>query len=109
MRRYLTEYECANALKQMQNSKSPGSDGLSVEFYKIFWRDIKKYYVNSINYSFNNKNLTEIQKQGLITLLPKTDKDLSFLTNWRPICLLNIDYKIGTKTIANRIKTLLKL
>ena len=45
----LTEYECAIALKQMQNAKNPGSDGITTEFYKIFWQDIKSYYLKSIN------------------------------------------------------------
>ena len=88
----------------MKNNKSPGSDGISIEFYKIFWNDIKIYLVNSLNYSFQNGDLTDLQKQSVITLLPKTDKDTCFLKNWRPISLLNVDYKIATKTIANRIK-----
>ena len=37
----LSEYECGIALKQMKNGKSPGSDGITTEFYKIFWPDIK--------------------------------------------------------------------
>ena len=37
----ITIYECENALREMNNNKSPGSDGLTVEFYKIFWNDIK--------------------------------------------------------------------
>ena len=91
----------------MQNAKSPGSDGITVEFYKIFWGDIKTYIINSINYSFDNLNMTELQKQGTITLLLKPNKDVSFLSNWRPISLLNVDYKIATKTIANIIKPVL--
>ena len=91
----------------MKNYKSPGSDGITTEFYKIFWQDIKTYFVNSINYSFEHHSLTDLQKQGLITLLPKPDKDLTLLSNWRPISLLNVDYKIATKSIANRIKQVL--
>ena len=91
----------------MNNGKSPGSDGLTTEFYKIFWNTIKQYYINSINYSYENNTLTTFQKQGIISLLPKKDKDLTSLGNWRPISLLNIDYKIATKTIANRMKKVL--
>lgn len=91
----------------MKNNKSPGSDGLSVEFYKIFWKYIKQHYINSINYSFAQGELTNLQKQGIITLLPKTGKESIFLSNWRPISLLNVDYKIATKSIANRIKKVL--
>ena len=63
--------------------------------------------VNSLNYSFENKSLTELQKQSIITLLPKSGKDISVLDNWRPISLLNVDYKIATKSIANRLKDIL--
>ena len=36
----LTEYECTRALRNMNNNKSPGSVGVTTEFYKIFWNDI---------------------------------------------------------------------
>ena len=88
----LTENECLNPLKDMKNNKSPGSDGLKTEFYKIFWNDIKLYYIKSINFSYQQNNLIDLQKQSIITLLPKTDKDICFLENWRPISLLNVDY-----------------
>ena len=90
----------------MHYNKSPGSDGITVEFYKIFWNDIKIHLINSLNYSFNNKNLTTLQKQGIISLIPKPGKNLESLSNWRPISLINNAYKIATKTIANRIKNL---
>ena len=61
----ITEMECANALKEMNNGKSPGSDGLTTEFFKIFWNTIKSFYINSVNYSYEHKTLTAIQKQGI--------------------------------------------
>ena len=42
-----------------------------------------------------------------ITLIPKKDKSLCYIKNWRPISLLNCDYKIAAKSIANRIKKVL--
>ena len=103
----ITESECLNALKCMKNQKKPGSDGITVEFYKIFWNNIKEFYVNSINYSFETGSLTELQKQSIITIIPKQNKYLTILDNWRPISLLNVDYKITTKVIANRVKHLI--
>ena len=70
-------------------------------------KEIKEYYLKSINFSFQNKELRELQKQGIITLLPKTGKDISVLENWRTISLLNVDNKIATKVIANRMKNVL--
>ena len=105
----LSIYECELAVKEMCNNKSPGSDGLTVEFYKLFWNDIKLYLINSLNYSFQTGNLTTLQRQGIISLIPKPNKDLEELSNWRPITLLNIDYKIATKAISNRIKKVLPI
>ena len=103
----ITDEECTKALKDMQNNKSPGSDGITVEFYKIFWKTIKQYYIKSINYSFESGSLTELQKQSIITLIPKHNKDITTLDNWRPISLLNVDYKMATKVIANRVKNVI--
>ena len=104
---YLTDYECSMVLKEMKNNKCPGSDGITTEFYELFWNDIKMFYVKSLNYLFDKGDLTTLQKQGIISLLPKKDKDLSSLNNWRPLILLKTDYKIAIKTIANRIKQFL--
>ena len=88
----------------MQNGKSPGTDGLPVEFYKIFWKSIKKLVMNSFSYSYENENMLISQKQSIITLLPQKNNDVRFLKNWRPISLLNTEYKIMTKCIATRLK-----
>ena len=45
----ITEYECTCALREMNNNKSPGSDGITTEFYKIFWNDIKSFYIKSLS------------------------------------------------------------
>ena len=65
---------------------------------------MKEFYINSINYSFQTSSLPDLQKQSIITLLPKQNKDIPSLENWRPLSLLNVDYKIATKAIANRVK-----
>ena len=47
------------------------------------------------------------QKQGIIKVIPKKKKDISYLENWRPLTLLNVDNKIVTKTIDHRIAKIL--
>ena len=59
--------------------------------------------VDSLNFGFGKGELSISQKQGIIRLIPKKDKNLSYLKNWRPISLLNVDYKIATKTLALRL------
>jgi hypothetical protein len=60
-----------------------------------------------INDVYNNKLMSADQRKGLISLLPKQDKDVKFIKNWRPITILNTDYKILTKILANRLKKIL--
>jgi hypothetical protein len=48
----ITEVEALKALKALSNGKTPGIDGLTTDFYKFFWSDIKFFVLNSINYAF---------------------------------------------------------
>ena len=52
-------------------------------------------------------SLPPLLTQGLIPLIPKPNKDPLFIDNWRPISLLNIDYKIFASIIAKRLKNVL--
>ena len=64
----------------------------------------------SFNYALDRGQMNITQKEGIIKVIPKKKKDKSSLENWRPLTLLNVDYKIATKTIAHRVaKVLLKL
>ncbi len=98
----VTEQECRNALKTFQNFKSPGNDGLTPEFYKYFWPAISSTLVTAYNEAYNEGSLATSQRQAVITLLDK-NKNRLLLKNWRPISLLNTDFKILSKTIANRL------
>ena len=99
----ITPGECEEALKNMKNNKSPGSDGLPAEFYKTFWQDINKDLLESINQSYDTGTLSPTQKRSILSLIfKKNDKHL--LKNWRPISLLNTDYKILAHVLANRLK-----
>jgi exonuclease III len=103
----ITVGECMNAITTTPNGKSPGPDGYPVEFYKMFWNQIGSVLVKSFNYSFNIGQLSVSQRRGVISLIPKDGKNEEFLQNWRPISLLNVDYKVAAKVIVNRLKTVL--
>ena len=101
----LTELECLNALKDMEPDKSPGTDGLPSEFYQMFWSEVSKPLLEALNYGFEIGQLSISQKRGIIKLIPKKSEELFYIKNWRPLSLLNCDYKIATKAVANRRKT----
>ena len=103
----ITIEECGKSLKQLANNKAPGTDGFTADFYKFFWIDIKCFVYNSFIYSFENGILSIDQRRAILTLLPKIGKDLRWLKNWRPLSLLNTDYKILTKLLAIRLQTVL--
>ena len=75
----ITKDEVKTFWKAMANCKSLGSDGYPAEFYKFFWNDIGEYLLKSLNESFQVRELSQIQKQGIITLLPKGDKPHEFV------------------------------
>ena len=102
----LTEKESFEALLSMHNNKSPGSDGLSTEFYKTFWVHIKDLMLDSLNEGYRTGKLSDSQKHSVLTLLFKKG-DKRNLDNWRPISLLNIDYKIATRALAKRLQNVI--
>lgn len=100
---HITENELLLALKTMENNKSPGLDGLSTNFYKCFWPILGTELTHVYNYAFDHGHLPLTQRRGVISLLFKKG-DRTQLQNWRPITLLNTDYKILTKALTNRLK-----
>ena len=103
----LTLEELKESLLTFKNNKSPGTDGITVEFYRKFWDQIGKPMYHSFIYSFKHGELSASQKQAIITLLEKKGKERMFIKNWRPISLLNHDYKILTKALSYRLRKVL--
>jgi len=102
----VTLAECSAALNRFKNNKSPGLDGLPYEFYRRFWDLIGPDMVATFNDSFSRGSLSFSQRTGLITLLYKKHDCLD-TKNWRPISLLCTDYKILSKVLTNRLKSVL--
>uniref|UniRef100_A0A669D202 Reverse transcriptase domain-containing protein n=1 Tax=Oreochromis niloticus TaxID=8128 RepID=A0A669D202_ORENI len=103
----LTVEEVCNSISALKANKSPGTDGLTAEFYKSFSYLLAPFLLQVFTESIENNTLPPTLTQGLLTLIPKPNKDLLFIDNWRPISLLNNDYKIMALILANRIKEVL--
>ena len=79
--------------------------GILQLLFDLLGRDL----VDSFNSAYNKGEMSISQRRGVISLFPKEDSDLKLLNNWRPITLLNLDYKIMSKVIARRIERVLPL
>ena len=99
--------ECFNVLQTFQKNKSPENDGLTTEFCLAFWLLLGKLIVDSLNYAFEYGELSKSQKQAVITLIEKKEKDKRLVKNWRPISFVNVDAKLGSKTLAKRLAKVL--
>ena len=104
----ITIKEISKALKEMANDKTPGLDGLTTNFYKFFWPDIKHILFDSYISSFEQGELSSGQRIGVLSLIPKKDNHLRYLKSWRPVSLLATDYKILAKTLASRLQKIIK-
>ena len=80
-------------MSKLKENKSPGLDGLTSEFYIAMWKKIGPLLVEVYNESYNDGLLSKSQRESVLSLLFKKG-DSSDLTNYRPISLNNIDYKI---------------
>ena len=91
------------AIKTMRNNRTPGEDGLPIDFYKVFWKILKKPFYNMMNAVKQCGILHNTARSGILNLIPKPNKDTRLIKNLRPITLLNTDYKIIEKAIANKM------
>ena len=103
----ITEEKLLKAWEKMPNNILPGNDRTTKEFFELFWYDLKTPILLSINKDFKVGELSSSQKQTVIKLIEREDRDKRLTKNWRPISLLNVDKKLVSKVLAERLKTLL--
>ena len=100
--KFINEKEIEIAIDSLNSDATPGSDGLSADFYKIF----KKIILTDLSELFNNiflkGKMPKTMREAIVKLLYKKN-DHQNIKNWRPISLLNTDYKILSKIIVNRL------
>ena len=107
----LTAEELHRSLKTMQRGKSPGMDGLPYEFYVTFWAELSSPFTAAVNEEFLGHSASPCYEWrftvGIISLLFKgtVQKPLPAdqVASYRPITLLNSDYKLVAKAIALRV------
>ena len=99
--------EVLSSLFSMKKGKVCGCDGLSVEFYATFIEWLKELLFTMYQQVLEQGSFGLSSRKGLISLLPKKGKDSRYIKNLRPLTLLNTDFKVLAKVMANRIKKVL--
>ncbi|CAM2114270.1 unnamed protein product [Caretta caretta] len=102
----LTLAEFSEALRHMPTNKSPGMDGLTVEFYRVFWDVLGPDLVTVWAKSLQSRVLPLSCTRAVLALLPKRG-DLHDLRNRCPVSLLSMNYKIVVKAISLRLGSVL--
>ena len=69
-------------MKNMQTNKSPGNDGLTKEFYESFWDKMKELLTASATEAKHRGELSISQRQAIIKLIEKKDRDKRYIKNW---------------------------
>jgi hypothetical protein len=98
----ITENEIRLPIEQAPHNKSPGIDGLSAEFYFWSWEVVKEDLTIMYN-TCQTGRMTSAQKQGITVCIPKKDAPTQ-VKNYRPLTLLNAEYKIYARVLANRME-----
>ena len=99
--------EIKEVIMEMKSNSAPGPNGFGVSFFNAFWEIIKDDIL-ALFKDFHAEQL-DIKRMnfGVITLVPKV-KEANIIKQYRPICLLNVDYKWITKALTNRLTPIAK-
>jgi len=97
-----------HAVSQGKLHKAPGIDGICLEFYRSEWDVIKTELLKILNGMFTNDPILARQVQGHVVCIAKKPQPVK-IGDYRPLTLLNVNYKLLVRIIANRLKPLLRV
>ena len=98
--------EVEKALKQMHPLTASGLDGMPPLFYHHFWPTVKSIVIHTALTFLNHGRASPKFHDTHIVLIPKI-KNPEKVTDFKPISLCNVAYKIASKAVANRMKVML--
>lgn len=106
LERSITNHELYEAIKTMKNNKVPGIDGLTKEFYITFWDLIGDHLLEVFEEMCETGRMPKSMRTGVISFLHKKGSP-AVLSNYRPLSMVCVDYKILSRTLARRLARVL--
>ena len=103
----LSYEELTEVTRGMKKGKSPGSNGYTSTFFKRFWNRLGPFLYRAYLFCSRMNKMIYTHREGIITMIPKVGKPPDDIKAWRPITLLNTDFKIISSAIAARLKLVL--
>uniref|UniRef100_A0A803TDX0 Reverse transcriptase domain-containing protein n=1 Tax=Anolis carolinensis TaxID=28377 RepID=A0A803TDX0_ANOCA len=104
----ISEKEIVQAIKKLDGTKTPGPDGFSAVYYKVYEKELVPHLQKIMNLVRESGSMPASWKEALITVIHKENSVQEELKNYRPISLLNVDYKFFSSIMAERLKIFLK-
>lgn len=100
--------ELDSIVNKARPDSSPGLDGLPWAFYKVFWPQLRRFFTELVHHAVTNRDWPQSFTSSLLVPIPKDNSVADEPGTWRPISLLNVDYKIIMSLLANRLQVTLE-
>lgn len=99
--------ELNKAISRLEANKAPGTDGFTAEWYKSMREQLGPTLLKAFNWILQKKEIPVSWREAIIFVIPKNGKDKLDCGNYRPVSVLNVDYKLITFILARRIENIL--
>ena len=96
--------EIGKAISRLKANKAPGTDGFPGEWNKAFKDEIVPMLFDCFNYTLKKGEPPSTWREAIISVIPKEGKDRKECSSYRPIFVLNIDYKLYASILVKRLE-----